>query len=232
MLLRRHQLQQFAICCCYGGNNWSSGLTCLDFWVAAKCIHGSCPAADGNAQLGRGECSYRCHWNFGRAGKRACQPGSPGWQGDNVLAMDWPFRLGIGRIRFVRPCNALREFQRSLGLKVAIAVFPWLWKIQLKSRQGVLLFFSDPGSENRFWWRNFESLLFFQQIFSQFYETRESRRPDLQCSVHTGEVLAGNIGSPTRMKPGSREWNGGVQRWIKGCQIVNCKPIQVEPWLT
>ena len=43
---------------------------------------------------------------------------------DYLLAMDWPFRLGIGRIRFVRPCNALREFQRSLGLKVAIAVFP------------------------------------------------------------------------------------------------------------
>ena len=95
-----------------GGNNWSSGLTCLDFF-----------AADGNAQLGRGECSYRCHWNFGRAGKRACQPGSPGWQGDNVLAMDWPFRGLVGS-RFVRPCNALREFQRSLGLKVAIAVTP------------------------------------------------------------------------------------------------------------
>lgn len=43
---------------------------------------------------------------------------------DYILAMDWPFRLGIGRIRFVRPCNAWREFQRSLGLKVAIAVTP------------------------------------------------------------------------------------------------------------
>ena len=63
--------------------------------------------------------------------------------------------------------------------------------------QGVLLSFYSGFAHG--FGRNFGSWILSPTFFFDPFLVR----PDLQCSVHTGEVLAGNIGSPTRMKPGS-----------------------------